>query len=120
MTMYKVCPGCEDKCGDCANVINETLATDEDKMNYKQWDCIACDAYFIEEGLHICNLTGVEIQDMSYCPEIDEVCEDCGELIDDCVCDYCSYCQEHIDDCECEVCDECGWIIDECQCEEEE
>jgi hypothetical protein len=121
MTMiYKTCPGCEDKCGDCANIINEVLVTGEENMNYYQWQCEACEAYFIAEGIHMCNAAGEEIEYMMSCPEDDEYCEDCSELIDDCICDCCEYCGCYIDFCECEVCDECGWVIDECQCGEED
>ncbi len=103
MTMYKVCSGCEDKCGDCANIINEILETGEDKMNYKEWDCLACGGYRLDDDIHMCDLVGEEIEQMLCCPEEEECCEHCGELLDDCYCEWCS---------------SCGWLVEDCECDE--
>jgi len=49
-----------------------------------------------------------------------EVCNDCGELLDDCNCDSrCAYCDHLPDECNCEDdrCADCGELETECICE---
>jgi protocadherin alpha len=46
------------------------------------------------------------------------VCEDCGEPLEDCECHRCQYCNRHEDDCECWICPECGCEVgNDCRCD---
>jgi hypothetical protein len=49
-----------------------------------------------------------------------DTCDDCGELEEDCSCEYCDHCGENVDRCYCEFCDECGEEVEYCECEEDE
>lgn len=46
------------------------------------------------------------------------VCEDCGEPLEDCECNRCQYCERPMDDCECWLCPECGCEVgNDCRCD---
>lgn len=87
--------------------------------NISMWDCDACDAHWVDEfGSNICSVEGMDIKEMSYCPEEDEEwCYECDNSIDDCDCEFCEECGCYIEDCFCEICEKCGWITSDCQCE---
>jgi hypothetical protein len=47
-----------------------------------------------------------------------EVCDDCGEPMEDCECDRCQYCHELFDNCECWICPRCGDLVEtDCRCD---
>jgi hypothetical protein len=47
-----------------------------------------------------------------------EVCDDCGEAMEDCECDRCPHCNELYDNCECWTCPRCGELVEDgCRCE---
>jgi hypothetical protein len=47
------------------------------------------------------------------------ICNECGEHFDDCVCHICEHCGCHEDNCECWICSNCGERVehDGCTCE---
>jgi len=65
-----------------------------------------------EEDEEICENCGELIEDCRC-----ERCENCGELIEDCWCDRCPECNELEQDCECDRCPECGQLLEHCNCE---
>lgn len=47
-----------------------------------------------------------------------ERCPECGELVEDCICNRCQYCGHDRDDCECWICPECGGEVgNDCYCD---
>lgn len=47
-----------------------------------------------------------------------ERCPECGELVEDCICNRCQYCGRDRDDCECWICPECGGEVgNDCYCD---
>lgn len=52
----------------------------------------------------------------------EDTCADCGEDIDDCICECCDVCGMHDSECDCweGICSICGEDEEDCECEEED
>lgn len=86
-----------------------------DIENYVRWNCLNCTYHIFENGKRICYLDDDEIANMEICAE--ELCDYCGEVISDCLCDYCENCANLLEECECEICDDCGLYFVDCECD---
>lgn len=111
------CHGCNDSCENCTRILSEGLVL----SNRKFFDCEGCDAFSVDEfGDGYCNIDGELVEELNECPEMEEpICDDCGNVADECVCEYCNSCGCPEYDCFCKFCEVCGEEISYCECLEE-
>ena len=100
--------------------------SDWDNVEDKHWEMTEEDTDDEFDDIALSRL-GINVSDHAnreYHEPVDDVCEECGEHVTECMCERCYGCEMHYDDCICdhgdyydEYCDSCGNHLSGCNCE---